>query len=85
VCVCVCVCVSSSPPPPVSKKKKKVSGGLSLPWWSVFIAWFLLLSISVVLACTFLVCALFLLNPWTAGIIVSDGWWCWWRRLFRNT
>uniref|UniRef100_A0A673WL61 Patched 1 n=1 Tax=Salmo trutta TaxID=8032 RepID=A0A673WL61_SALTR len=30
----------------------------------------LLLSISVVLACTFLVCALFLLNPWTAGIIV---------------
>ncbi len=31
----------------------------------------LLLSISVVLACTFLVCAVFLLNPWTAGIIVS--------------
>ncbi|XP_043915260.1 protein patched homolog 1 [Protopterus annectens] len=30
----------------------------------------LLLAISVVLACTFLVCALFLLNPWTAGIIV---------------
>uniref|UniRef100_A0A8C8HEF1 SSD domain-containing protein n=1 Tax=Oncorhynchus tshawytscha TaxID=74940 RepID=A0A8C8HEF1_ONCTS len=30
----------------------------------------LLLCISVVLACTFLVCALFLLNPWTAGIIV---------------
>uniref|UniRef100_A0A673MBL1 Protein patched homolog 1-like n=1 Tax=Sinocyclocheilus rhinocerous TaxID=307959 RepID=A0A673MBL1_9TELE len=30
----------------------------------------LLLSISVVLACTFLVCAVFLLNPWTAGIIV---------------
>nr|XP_033784031.1 protein patched homolog 1 isoform X2 [Geotrypetes seraphini] len=30
----------------------------------------LLLSISVVLACTFLVCALFLLNPWTAAIIV---------------
>ncbi|XP_030628941.1 protein patched homolog 1 [Chanos chanos] len=30
----------------------------------------LLLSISVVLACTFLVCAIFLLNPWTAGIIV---------------
>ncbi|KAK6306135.1 hypothetical protein J4Q44_G00230600 [Coregonus suidteri] len=30
----------------------------------------LLLSISVALACTFLVCALFLLNPWTAGIIV---------------
>ncbi|KAI1900066.1 hypothetical protein AGOR_G00046210 [Albula goreensis] len=30
----------------------------------------LLLSISVVLACTFLVCALFLLNPWTACIIV---------------
>ncbi|CAK6434115.1 unnamed protein product [Pipistrellus nathusii] len=31
----------------------------------------LLLSISVVLACTFLVCAVFLLNPWTAGIIVT--------------
>uniref|UniRef100_A0A8C7NG05 SSD domain-containing protein n=1 Tax=Oncorhynchus mykiss TaxID=8022 RepID=A0A8C7NG05_ONCMY len=30
----------------------------------------LLFSISVVLACTFLVCALFLLNPWTASIIV---------------
>ncbi|XP_056628539.1 protein patched homolog 1 isoform X2 [Triplophysa dalaica] len=30
----------------------------------------LLLSISLVLACTFLVCAVFLLNPWTAGIIV---------------
>ncbi|KAJ8285202.1 hypothetical protein GJAV_G00023480 [Gymnothorax javanicus] len=30
----------------------------------------LLLSISVVLFCTFLVCALFLLNPWTACIIV---------------
>ncbi|XP_026769362.3 protein patched homolog 1 [Pangasianodon hypophthalmus] len=30
----------------------------------------LLLFISVVLACTFLVCAVFLLNPWTAGIIV---------------
>uniref|UniRef100_A0A3P8WN46 Patched 1 n=1 Tax=Cynoglossus semilaevis TaxID=244447 RepID=A0A3P8WN46_CYNSE len=28
------------------------------------------LSLSVGLACTFLVCALFLLNPWTAGIIV---------------
>lgn len=32
----------------------------------------LLLSISVVLACTFFVCAVFLLNPWTAGIIVSS-------------
>uniref|UniRef100_A0A6I8PTB0 Patched 1 n=1 Tax=Ornithorhynchus anatinus TaxID=9258 RepID=A0A6I8PTB0_ORNAN len=31
----------------------------------------LLLSVSVVLACTFLVCALFLLNPWTAAIIVT--------------
>ena len=30
-----------------------------------------LLAISLVLACTFLVCALLLLNPWTAGIIVS--------------
>lgn len=36
----------------------------------------LLLSISVVLACTFLVCAVFLLNPWTAGIIVSFSLWC---------
>lgn len=33
----------------------------------------LLLSISLVLACTFLVCAVFLLNPWTAGIIVSSS------------
>ncbi|KFO07045.1 Protein patched 1, partial [Balearica regulorum gibbericeps] len=32
--------------------------------------WFLL-AISILLACTFLVCALLLLNPWTAGIIVS--------------
>ena len=30
-----------------------------------------LLAISLVLACTFLVCAVLLLNPWTAGIIVS--------------
>uniref|UniRef100_A0A8C5FJI4 SSD domain-containing protein n=1 Tax=Gadus morhua TaxID=8049 RepID=A0A8C5FJI4_GADMO len=29
-----------------------------------------LLAISLVLACTFLVCAVLLLNPWTAGIIV---------------
>ncbi|KAK5600046.1 Protein patched 1 [Crenichthys baileyi] len=41
-------------------------------FWEQYIGlrhWFLL-SISVVLACTFLVCAILLLNPWTAGIIV---------------
>ncbi|KAF7212109.1 transcript variant X2 [Nothobranchius furzeri] len=32
-------------PPPV-RRKKKVSAGLRLPWWCVFIGWFLLLSIS---------------------------------------
>ncbi|XP_030269688.1 polycystic kidney disease protein 1-like 2 [Sparus aurata] len=31
-------------PPPVKKKKK--SGGCWLPWWCVFLGWFLLLSIS---------------------------------------
>ncbi|XP_052317746.1 protein patched homolog 1 isoform X2 [Oncorhynchus keta] len=46
--------------------------GYPFLFWEQYIGlrhW-LLLSISVVLACTFLVCALFLLNPWTAGIIV---------------
>ncbi|XP_039984198.1 polycystic kidney disease protein 1-like 2 isoform X7 [Xiphias gladius] len=33
-------------PPPVKKKKKKRSGGCRLPWWCVFLGWFLLLSIS---------------------------------------
>ncbi|XP_038557671.1 polycystic kidney disease protein 1-like 2 isoform X2 [Micropterus salmoides] len=33
-------------PPPVRKKKK--SGGCWLPWWCVFLGWFLLLSISIV-------------------------------------
>ena len=49
--------------------------GYPFLFWEQYVSlrhW-LLLSISVVLACTFLVCALFLLNPWTAGIIVSDG------------
>ncbi|XP_017296730.1 polycystic kidney disease protein 1-like 2 [Kryptolebias marmoratus] len=32
-------------PPPV-RKKKKASAGFRLPWWFVFIGWFLLLSIS---------------------------------------
>lgn len=48
--------------------------GYPFLFWEQYVSlrhW-LLLSISVVLACTFLVCALFLLNPWTAGIIVSD-------------
>ncbi|XP_063769817.1 protein patched homolog 1 isoform X1 [Pseudophryne corroboree] len=46
--------------------------GYPFLFWEQYIGlrhW-LLLSISVLLACTFLVCALFLLNPWTAGIIV---------------
>uniref|UniRef100_A0A8C6HPU1 Patched 1 n=1 Tax=Mus spicilegus TaxID=10103 RepID=A0A8C6HPU1_MUSSI len=46
--------------------------GYPFLFWEQYISlrhW-LLLSISVVLACTFLVCAVFLLNPWTAGIIV---------------
>ncbi|GCB64590.1 protein patched homolog 1 isoform X1 [Scyliorhinus torazame] len=46
--------------------------GYPFLFWEQYIGlrhW-LLLAISVVLACTFLVCALFLLNPWTAGIIV---------------
>ncbi|XP_074851224.1 protein patched homolog 1 isoform X2 [Carettochelys insculpta] len=46
--------------------------GYPFLFWEQYIGlrhW-LLLSVSVVLACTFLVCALFLLNPWTAGIIV---------------
>ena len=47
--------------------------GYPFLFWEQYIGlrhWFLL-AISVVLACTFLVCALLLLNPWTAGIIVS--------------
>ncbi|XP_050185401.1 LOW QUALITY PROTEIN: protein patched homolog 1-like [Myiozetetes cayanensis] len=46
--------------------------GYPFLFWEQYIGlrhW-LLLSITVVLACTFLVCALFLLNPWTSGIIV---------------
>ncbi|XP_029017895.1 protein patched homolog 1 [Betta splendens] len=46
--------------------------GYPFLFWEQYVSlrhW-LLLSISIVLACTFLVCALFLLNPWTAGIIV---------------
>nr|XP_046245454.1 polycystic kidney disease protein 1-like 2 [Scatophagus argus] len=33
-------------PPPVKKKKTKRSAGCWLPWWCVFLGWFLLLSIS---------------------------------------
>ncbi|XP_032979300.1 protein patched homolog 1 isoform X2 [Rhinolophus ferrumequinum] len=47
--------------------------GYPFLFWEQYIGlrhW-LLLSISVVLACTFFVCAVFLLNPWTAGIIVT--------------
>ncbi|XP_048395423.2 protein patched homolog 1 [Stegostoma tigrinum] len=46
--------------------------GYPFLFWEQYIGlrhWFLL-SVSIVLACTFLVCALLLLNPWTAGIIV---------------
>uniref|UniRef100_A0A3P9MA56 Patched 2 n=1 Tax=Oryzias latipes TaxID=8090 RepID=A0A3P9MA56_ORYLA len=46
--------------------------GYPFLFWEQYIGlrhWFLL-SISVVLACTFLVCAILLLNPWTAGLIV---------------
>lgn len=48
--------------------------GYPFLFWEQYIGlrhWFLL-AISVVLACTFLVCAILLLNPWTAGIIVSQ-------------
>lgn len=47
--------------------------GYPFLFWEQYIGlrhWFLL-AVSVVLACTFLVCAILLLNPWTAGIIVS--------------
>ncbi|XP_068196450.1 protein patched homolog 1 [Antennarius striatus] len=46
--------------------------GYPFLFWEQYIGlrhWFLL-AISVVLACTFLVCAILLLNPWTAGITV---------------
>nr|XP_033771760.1 protein patched homolog 2 isoform X1 [Geotrypetes seraphini] len=46
--------------------------GYPFLFWEQYISlrhWFLL-AISILLACTFLVCALLLLNPWTAGIIV---------------
>lgn len=39
------LCSSSSPPP--VKRKKGTSGGW-LPWWCVFLGWFLLLSLSAV-------------------------------------
>lgn len=47
--------------------------GYPFLFWEQYIGlrhWFLL-AVSVVLACTFLVCAILLLNPWTAGIIVG--------------
>ncbi|KAJ8270856.1 hypothetical protein GJAV_G00120050 [Gymnothorax javanicus] len=46
--------------------------GYPFLFWEQYIGlrhWFLL-AVSVVLACTFLVCAVLLLNPWTAGVIV---------------
>ncbi|CAJ1049792.1 polycystic kidney disease protein 1-like 2 [Xyrichtys novacula] len=36
----------ASCPPPVKIQKKRRSGGCWLPWWFVFLGWFLLLSIS---------------------------------------
>nr|Q98864.1 RecName: Full=Protein patched homolog 1; Short=PTC1; Short=Patched 1 [Danio rerio]CAA67386.1 patched protein [Danio rerio] len=51
---------------------KNYPNGYPFLFWEQYIGlrhWFLL-SISVVLACTFLVCAILLLNPWTAGVIV---------------
>ncbi|CAM9779550.1 unnamed protein product [Lampetra fluviatilis] len=56
------------------------AGGLpSYPAGYPFLFWeqyvglrhWLLLALSVGLACTFLVCALLLLNPWTAGLLVA--------------
>lgn len=47
--------------------------GYPFLFWEQYIGlrhWFLL-SITVTLACTFLVCAILLFNPWIAGIIVS--------------
>lgn len=47
--------------------------GYPFLFWEQYIGlrhW-LLQAISIVLACTFLVCTLLLLNPWTASIIVS--------------
>ncbi|KAM6948197.1 protein patched homolog 1, partial [Aplochiton taeniatus] len=47
--------------------------GYPFLFWEQYIGlrhWFLL-AVTVALACTFLVCAVLLLNPWTAGIIVS--------------
>lgn len=47
--------------------------GYPFLFWEQYIGlrhWFLL-AVSIVLACTFLVCAALLLNPWTAGIIVA--------------
>ncbi|XP_056600357.1 protein patched homolog 1 [Triplophysa dalaica] len=51
---------------------KNYPNGYPFLFWEQYIGlrhWFLL-SISIVLACTFLVCAILLLNPWTAGVIV---------------
>ncbi|KAK6477155.1 polycystic kidney disease protein 1-like 2 isoform X1 [Huso huso] len=44
--VCTKQAPERPPPPPSSKKKKGKS--CSLPWWFVFIGWFMLLSISVI-------------------------------------
>lgn len=54
------------------KGVRNYPNGYPFLFWEQYIGlrhWFLL-AVSVVLACTFLVCALLLLNPWTAGMIV---------------
>uniref|UniRef100_A0A7M4G2E7 Patched 2 n=1 Tax=Crocodylus porosus TaxID=8502 RepID=A0A7M4G2E7_CROPO len=62
----------------VCEEAARRHGVRSYPSGDPFLFWeqylglrrWLLLALSIALACTFLVCALLLLNPWTAGIIV---------------
>lgn len=65
----------------VCEEAARRHGVRSYPSGDPFLFWeqylglrrWLLLALSIALACTFLVCALLLLNPWTAGVIVSFG------------
>lgn len=43
-----CFLCASSPSPPCVAREKKKSSSCWLPWWFVFVGWFLLVSISVV-------------------------------------
>ncbi|XP_059583721.1 protein patched homolog 2 isoform X2 [Alligator mississippiensis] len=62
----------------VCEEAARRHGVRSYPSGDPFLFWeqylglrrWLLLALSIALACTFLVCALLLLNPWTAGVIV---------------